>query len=143
MVLAGSAKTDLALAFAAFATSPDMSTLAVRQQDGFFDPFRAEHYSDPGIVDAYSAEFLQVHQESMQTAIPDLYLARQGDYFLSLSKWIARALDGSTTPEVALARVEQQWNIITTEVGRDKQIGRWQALRSKYPVQARRLLRDI
>lgn len=143
VVLAGSAKTQLALIFAAFATSPDMSTLAVRQPDGFFDPFRAEHYSDAGIVDAYSDAFLKVHQESMETAIPDLYLARQGDYFLALSKWIARALDGITSPDVALARVEQQWNIITAEAGEDKQIQRWGALRSKYPAQARLLLADI
>nr|WP_268821713.1 extracellular solute-binding protein [Octadecabacter dasysiphoniae] len=143
VVLAGSSKPDLALIFAAFATCPDMSTLAVRQQDGFFDPFRAEHYADPGIIDAYSSAFLDVHQESMETAIPDLYLARQGEYFLSLSKWIARALNGLTAPDVALARVEQQWNIITAQVGRDKQIQRWGALRSKYPTHARRLLVDL
>ena len=142
VVLSGSPNSELALYFAAFATSPEMSTLAVRQQDGFFDPFRSEHYTDIGIQNAYSADFLKVHRESMEKAIPDLYLARQGDYFLSLSKWIARAMNGLVAPDVALARVEQQWNIITKEVGRDKQTGRWLALRSKYPAQAQRLLAD-
>lgn len=115
----------------------------MRQQDGFFDPFRDEHYSDPGIRNAYSEPFLNVHRESMEQAIPDLYLARQGDYFLALSKWISRAMDGSTSPDIALARVEQQWNIITSEVGRTKQIERWLALRAKYPQNAQNLLSDV
>lgn len=143
VVLAGSPKSNLALHFAAFATSPAMSTLAVRQQTGFFDPFRAEHYNDTGIQNAYSEAFLSVHRESMENAIPDLYLARQGDYFLALSKWVARAIDGTTPPADALARVEQQWNIITSEVGRDKQTQRWMALRAKYPAQAIALLSDL
>jgi len=63
VALSGTPNPDLALLFAAFATSPAMSTLAVRQQDGFFDPFRSEHYDDAGIQSAYSVEFLEVHRQ--------------------------------------------------------------------------------
>jgi multiple sugar transport system substrate-binding protein len=142
VVLSTSPEAELALHFAAFATSAQMSTLSV-QQDGFFDPYRPEHYEDAKIRQAYSDDFLAVHRASMENAIPDLYLARQSDYFLSLSDWITRAINGSTSPENALARVEQQWNITTTSVGQAKQTDRWLSLRSKYPVAARRLLSDV
>lgn len=143
VVLSNSPKTELAMHFAAFATCPTMSTLAVAQRDGFFDPFRPEHYDNADIRDVYSDAFLKVHRASMENAIPDLYLARQGDYFRSLSKWIMRALNGTTDPETALTRVEQQWNIITSEVGHTKQTQRWLALRAKYPAEAQDLLSDI
>ena len=143
VVLSQSPKAELAMHFAAFATSPEISTLSVRQTDGFFDPFRAEHYDDAGIRRAYSEPFLKVHRDSMENAIPDLYLARHGDYFRSLSNWISRALDGTTSPETALMRVEQQWNIITSEVGHTRQTERWLALRAKYPTNAQMLLSDV
>lgn len=143
VVLSNAPHAALAMHFAAFATSAAMSTLSVGQQDGFFDPFRPEHYTDRGIKSAYSESFLQVHRASMEQAIPDLYLARQGDYFGSLSKWIGRAIRRETSPEAALMRVEQQWNIITSEVGWSKQAQRWNALRAKYPADAQMLLSDV
>lgn len=143
VVLSNSPNQQLAMLFAAFATSPEISTLSVKQADGFFDPFRPEHYDDAGIREAYSEPFLQVHRDSMENAIPDLYLARHGDYFRSLSKWIGRAMDGTTSPEMALRRIEQQWNIVTAEVGRAPQTERWMALRAKYPANAQNLLSDV
>lgn len=143
VVTATSPEPELAYLFALFAASPEMSALSVRQADGFFDPHRTEHYSDQSIIEAYSEEFLAVHHHSMTNAIPDLYLARQGQYFLALSDWISRALVGQVTPEEALRRIEQEWNIISHEVGYVQQTERWRALRAKYPAQVRGLLRDL
>ncbi|MFK8016806.1 MAG: ABC transporter substrate-binding protein, partial [Gammaproteobacteria bacterium] len=38
---------ELAGLFAAFATHPAISTIAVRAEGGFFDPFHTEHFNDP------------------------------------------------------------------------------------------------
>jgi len=120
-----------------------MSTLAVRQADGFFDPYRKEHYSDPGVEDAYSKSFLKVHRASLDGAIPDFYLKGQSEYFQALGRGLDRALQGEVAPKIALSRVAQQWQLITSRAGREKQIQRWARLRQKYPPNARRLLRDI
>ena len=143
VVSATSAQKELAYLFALFAVTPEMSTLAVRQADGFFDPYRKEHYSDPGVEDAYSKSFLKVHRASLDGAIPDFYLKGQSEYFQALGRGLDRALQGEVAPKIALSRVAQQWQLITSRAGREKQIQRWARLRQKYPPNARRLLRDI
>ena len=77
VVTAASPLPELAYLFALFASTPEMSTRAVRQVDGYFDPFRPEHYADPGIKAAYSDAFLQTHRAALEGAIPDLYLPAQ------------------------------------------------------------------
>ncbi len=143
VVSSNSRVPEIAYLFALFASTPQMSTLAVRQKDGFFDPFRPEHYEDEGIKTAYSPEFLTVHRASLETAIPDLYLADQGEYFRVLGEWLARAVVRDTEPRKALERVAQRWRLITNGSGRSAQKQRWAQLRAKYPSQIRHVLRDI
>lgn len=143
VVSSGSRIPEIAYLFTLFASTPEMSTLAVRQKDGYFDPFRAEHYDDPGIKDAYSSDFLEVHRASMQQAIPDLYLKDKGEYFRILNAWILRAIKGEVTAEHALKRVAQRWRVITHRAGHEAQQARWLKLRAKYPPAIRLHMRDI
>lgn len=134
---------ELSYLFALFASSPEMSTLAVRQPDGFFDPFRPEHYVDEEINAAYSSEFLKVHRTSMVSAIPDLYLRNQGEYFRVLTEGLGRALSGEAAPKAALERVAQQWRLISNSSDRFQQTARWRRLRGKYPPNLQQRLRDL
>ena len=86
-----SASKEVAYLFILFACSPEISTLAVRQQDGFFDPFRYEHYNDDKIVETYSRPFMDEHLRSMNNSIPDLYLRGQTQYYDALREQIALA----------------------------------------------------
>lgn len=143
VISTASTQKELGYLFALFAATPAMSTLAVRQPGGFFDPYRDEHYSDPGVQKAYSEPFLKVQRDALEGAIPDLYLKGQSEYFQTLGRGLDRALQGDVTPKVALTRVAQKWQLITSRAGRAEQIQRWAQLRVKYPPEARRLLRDI
>lgn len=143
VVTSNTAFPEIGYLFALFASSPQMSTLAVRQDDGFFDPFRPEHYEDPGIVAAYTQEFLSVHRASLENAIPDLYLETQGEYFRMLNESLTRALNGEISPRKALERVARRWRLITKSAGLAVQRDRWMQLRSKYPPHIRSKLRDI
>lgn len=143
VVASNSPIPEIAYLFCLFASTPEMSTLAVRQKDGFFDPFRPEHYEDEGIIEAYTPEFLSVHRASLESAIPDLYLENQGEYFRVLSEWLARALAGDVSPKNALERVSNRWWSITNGSGRSAQKARWARLRAKYPKQIRGALRDL
>jgi multiple sugar transport system substrate-binding protein len=75
-----SREAEIAFLYTLFACSPSMSTLAVQFPDGYFDPFRIEHYQDIKIIETYSKPFLDAHEFSMKNSIPDLYLTGQGDY---------------------------------------------------------------
>lgn len=134
---------ELAYLYGLFATSPEISAVSVREASGYFDPFRDEHYRDAHVIEAYSEEFLAVHQDSMLNAIPDLYLARQGEYFRALNQWLGRAIAGEIDPKTALTRVSQAWELTTDSSGRDAQIRRWLELRGKYPERARKTLTDF
>ena len=143
VVSTASADPELAYLFCLFASSPTMSTRAVRQVDGFFDPFRPEHYADAGIIEAYSKPFLKVHRAALEGAIPDFYLKRQSEYFSALAAGLDQALQGEVTPQTALTRVAQSWELITSHTGRAGQISQWQRLRAQYPAAVRAVLHDL
>lgn len=138
-----SAHPELAYLFALFASTSEMSTLSVQQTDGYFDPFRPEHYTDPAIIEAYSAAFLEVHESSMREAIPDLYIGDQSAYFSALNDWLDKAVSGAVAPEMALSRVANQWRLITERSNPEEQAKRWQELRAKYPSRMRTYLTDL
>ncbi len=143
VVTSASRNPELAYLFALFASTSEMSTLAVREADGFFDPFRPEHYDDPVIKRTYSPDFLKVHQASMTAAMPDLYLAHQSEYFAVLQHWLTEAVTGRMRPEKALRRAATQWSMLSLRAGKDVQRRRWIALRDHYPANTKRLLRDL
>lgn len=143
VVTSSSTQPELAYLFALFASTIEMSTIAVRERGGYFDPYRPEHYDDPEIADIYSQSFLDVHRQSMSASIPDLYLAGQGEYFHTLNVWLDKALSGQATPEFALNRAAQQWELISKQSGVERQRERWLQLREKYPADVRKRLRDL
>jgi len=143
VVTSRSTEPEIAYLFALFASSSEMSTLAVRQRDGYFDPFRTEHYQDAAIRETYSKDFLDVHLDSMKNAIPDLYLAHQGEYFRTLSESLNRALNKDISPQQALTRVAESWSLISARTDYEKQRQRWKDLRAKYPPHLRNRLRDL
>lgn len=143
VVTQASTEPELAYLFALFASSSRMSTISVRERSGYFDPFRPEHYADDTINNIYSKEFLAVHEESLRSSIPDLYLASQSEYMQVLSEWLFKAITGDETPSIALERAASQWSLLNQRAGIAEQTRRWRTLREKYPPTVRRVLRDI
>ncbi len=131
-----SQQPKLALLFAAFATDPQISTLAVRRE-GFFDPFHAQHYSDPAIEKAYGAKFLSVHRKTMGNAIPDLYLRGRNQYFEILDEYLRRADRREIAPADALEVISELWDSVTDDLGRSDQIRQWRNLKKRYPAAVR------
>lgn len=140
-VISASNEPELAFLFALYACSPEISTLAVQEAGGFFDPFRSNHYADPQIQKTYSQSFLDAHQQSMANSIPDLYLKGQGDYFDALRQNLIQADEGKVTPERALELTTKEWELTTRRMGRSTQAEQWAFLRESYPEDVKRLLR--
>ncbi len=143
VVTSNSANPELAYLFALFASTSEISTLSVRQQKGYVDPFRQEHYEDETIREIYSDEFLDVHRESLKKSIPYFYLAHQGEYFQVLGKWLDAAMNGDLKPQEALELVSTQWSLLNLRVGKKTQKKRWLNLRAKYPREVQDVLADL
>jgi multiple sugar transport system substrate-binding protein len=111
-----------------------MSTIAVRDPNGYFDPTRAAHYDDPDIQKTYTPEFLVAHKASMIDSIPDFYLKGQGEYFDELRVNIAAADAGSKTAKAALDDTAAAWERITRRMGARSQEVQWRFLKSSYPA---------
>ncbi|MGH1438472.1 MAG: extracellular solute-binding protein [Cellvibrionaceae bacterium] len=123
---------EIAYLFTLYACSPSMSTLSV-QQDGYFDPFRKEHYENPEIQAIYSPEFLDAHKLSMEQSIPDFYIQNQTRYLSSLQENIYLAYKGSLTAKQALDITATEWQRQNLKVGIEKQKQNWLSLQEKYP----------
>lgn len=132
-----SKEPELAYLFSLFACSPEMSTLAVQFQDGYFDPFRIEHYEDTKIKEVYTTPFLDAHKLSMQESIPDLYLKGQGDYWDVLKENLSLANKGRLSPQLALDATAKVWKQISRRFGINSQLEQWQHLKSQYPKNIR------
>jgi multiple sugar transport system substrate-binding protein len=132
-----SKEQEIAYLYTLYAVSPELSTVAVRDPAGYFDPFRDEHYKDPDIIKLYSKEFLEVHEASMRGSIPDLYLKGQGEYFDVLRVNLQNADVGQKTPKQALDDTAREWDRISRRIGRKGQIVQWQFLKSLYPQAVR------
>lgn len=129
-----SPEPEIAYLFSLYACSPAMSTIAVRDPGGYFDPFRGSHYEDPQIQQTYTKEFLEVHRTSMEGSIPDFYLKGQGEYFDELRVNIAAADAGTKTPKAALDDCAASWERITRRMGARSQEVQWRFLKSLYPA---------
>lgn len=129
-----SPEPEIAYLYTLYACSPAMSTIAVRDPDGYFDPTRAAHYDDTEIQKTYTPEFLLAHKASMIDSIPDFYLKGQGEYFDELRVNIAAADAGSKTAKAALDDTAAAWERITRRMGARSQEVQWRFLKSSYPA---------
>lgn len=124
---------ELAYLFIRFATSNQMSTLAVSEASGFFDPFKESHYNSTEIQRLYSPEFLRIHRKSLEQSIPDFNVAARGEYMNILNQAIYSSSMGQVAPKLALKEVERVWARITNSVGAQTQKRRWQEILKSYP----------
>jgi multiple sugar transport system substrate-binding protein len=132
-----SPEPEIAYLFTLYACSPAMSTVAVRDPGGYFDPFRGAHYEDEQIQQTYTTEFLDAHRDSMANSIPDLYLKGQGEYFDELRVNIAAADAGTKSAKEALDDTARSWERITRRMGKRSQLVQWSFLKTIYPEDIR------
>ncbi len=134
IVSSASPEPEIAYLYTLYACSPAMSTIAVRDPAGYFDPTRAAHYADAEIQKTYTPEFLDAHKASMANSIPDLYLKGQGEYFDELRVNLAAADAGSKTAKAALDDTAAAWERITRRMGARSQEVQWRFIKANYPA---------
>ena len=132
-VSSGSTQKELAYLLALFCTTPTASTVAIREADGFFDPFRESHYADETVQSVYGASFLKAQKESLENCVPDLYMRGQTSYLDVLRQQILATMAGEFSAQESLDICAQKWSHITRKLGRSEQLQEWNNLLATYP----------
>jgi len=116
-------------------SSPENSLRDVVTSGTGINPYRLTHFSD---IDAWTqvfsrtsaaAEYLEVLRTSLDSpqAALDLRIPGFFRYTEALEIPLTRALNGAMTVEVALDKVAADWERITDELGRDRQLAIYRA----------------
>jgi multiple sugar transport system substrate-binding protein len=116
---------ELAYWFIQWLTSPSVGNRAIAHPKGFWDPYREQNLGDEGILAKFGPEFLDVTLENAKYTTSLLYIEGHYEYMKILDNNLADVMNGNITPEQAAANIEDGWNDVTEDIGRDNQIEAW------------------
>ena len=116
---------ELAYWYIQWLTSPSVGNRAIADPKGFWDPYRTQNLDDPGIIKTYGKEFVQTTLENAKYTTSLLFIEGHYEYMKILDDNLADVMNGNITPEQAAAAIEEGWNNVTDDIGRDNQIKAW------------------
>ena len=125
MVSSHSDHPELAYLFIQWLTSPSIGNEAIAHPKGFWDPFRTQNLGVEGIITKFSNEFLETTLENAKYTTSLLYIEGHYEYMKILDNNLADVMGGNITPEQAAKNVEDGWNGVTEDIGRDNQVEVW------------------
>jgi multiple sugar transport system substrate-binding protein len=131
MVSRFSKHPEAAYWFLQWFTGPEVGNRAVADRDGFWEPFRVGQEKDKNIVARFGEQFMKVTLENAKIAVPMIPLQGNREYFDALDVSLQEAYHGRISAEDAMKRTARQWEKITDDIGRKKQIEAW-----KYVVES-------
>lgn len=138
-----SQQPELALLYALWFTSPSVSTEAISLSSSFVDPFRYSHFEQRPLQQVYGTQALEALQTSLPLAAPaGTGLPGNSAYLQALNLALGEAVQGKLSAQEAMAQVEQEWQAITEDQGRDRQQAFWEAQTRLYPEQHKERLSE-
>jgi multiple sugar transport system substrate-binding protein len=125
----------LAFLYAMWLTDPEVSAQMIGVKGGFADPFRYDHIQDSRIQQVYTREALDTLLEGLTSVVPaGTGLPGDTQYIGALNRNLMRAARGQITAMQAMKETAEDWNLITDQYGRAKQIKLWRKFRQLYPI---------
>ena len=125
MVSKFSKHPEAAYWFLQWFTGPEVGNRAVADPDGFWEPFRAAQANDKRIVAKFGEQFVKVTLENAKIAVPMIPLQGNREYLDALDVNLQEAYHGRVSAEDAMKRTARQWEKITDDIGRKRQIDAW------------------
>ena len=126
---------DLAFAFAAHMTSAEVTKPLTATSGVAVNPSRYSHFQDPASWNksGFSTDSAKEYLETITTSLAnknvqyDITIAGAARYYQVADKYVYQALIGALKPQVALDTIAKEWEAITDEIGREKQIASYKA----------------
>ena len=126
---------DLAFAFAAHMTSPELTRKLTAQSGTAVNPSRTSHFSNPeswnqsGFSTESARDYLQTITQSLSNpnVVYDITIPGAGEYYTVFDEALALAVAKKLSPQKAMDQAAQRWEAITDRLDRTAQIGFYQA----------------
>jgi multiple sugar transport system substrate-binding protein len=118
---------ELAYYFVQWLTGPSKGDEAIAHPQGFWDPMRASNRTHEGILAKFGQPFVEVTLENAKYATSLLMLPGNEEYFNVFDKHLALVMQGNATAEEAAQKIEEGWNKLTDDIGRQEQIKLWRS----------------
>jgi multiple sugar transport system substrate-binding protein len=134
VIPASSQQPELALLFALWLTSPEISPELVMNPGGFVDPFRYSHLRNPAIHFVYGETTIRALQSSLKSAVPaGTGLPGNAAFLKSLNNAVGQASLERLKPEEVVIQVQKAWEDRVEEANPDHLLPFWLEQQSLYP----------
>jgi multiple sugar transport system substrate-binding protein len=134
VVASTSQNPELAFLFAMWFSDPDISNQAIEVFRGFADPFRYNHAHNQSLWPVYTRQVLEMLPSQFEVAVPaGTGLPGDTEYMRALNNNLWLAAQGRIAAAEAMAQTAIQWEKITEQYGRQKQIRYWRLFKEKFP----------
>jgi len=127
MVSRSSKHPELAYYFLQWLTGPTKGEDVIAHPQGTWEPVRRSSASHEAILGKFGAQFVEVTVENTKYATALLMLPGNTEYFSVLDTQLALVMQGQASAEDAAKNIEEGWNKITDNVGRQEQIRLWRS----------------
>jgi multiple sugar transport system substrate-binding protein len=127
MVSRYSKHPELAYYFLQWLTGPTKGDEAIAHPKGFWNPMRRSNLTHEAILAKFGHQFVEATLENTQYATSPLMLPGNEAYFHVLDQYLALVLQGTLSPEEAAKKIDEGWNNVTDDLGRQEQIKFWRS----------------
>jgi len=125
MVSRYSKHPELAYYFAQWLTGPTKGDELIADPKGFWDPLRASNLTNPAILKKFGKPLVETTMANTEYLVANLLIEGNQEYFNVLDKNLTQVMQGNLSAEDAAKRIEDGWNKITEDIGRDRQKEIW------------------
>lgn len=110
----------------AWKLTTDLSTETVSTSETGLDPYRLSHVENADAFQEFGTieqarEYLDVVMTNLNHLFPDLNIPGSAEYLDALDIAVTRAVAGEAEPRAALNRAAEEWERISTTLGKDRQ----------------------
>ena len=127
MVSRYSKHPELAYYFLQWLTGPTKGDEAIAHPQGFWDPMRRSNLTHEAILAKFGQQFVEATLENTKYVTMPLMLPGNEAYFRVLDEYLALTMQGSMSPEEAAKKIDEGWNKVTDDLGRQEQIKLWRS----------------
>jgi multiple sugar transport system substrate-binding protein len=127
MVSRYSQHPELAYYFLQWLTGPMKGDEAIAHPQGFWDPMRRSNLTHEAILAKFGQQFVEATLENTKYVTAPLMLPGNEAYFHVLDTYLALVIQGTMSPEEAAKKIDEGWNKITDDLGRQEQIRLWRS----------------
>ena len=127
MVSRYSKHPELAYYFLQWLTGPVKGDEAIAHPQGFWDPMRRSNLTHEAILAKFGPQFVEATLENTKYVTAPLMLPGNEAYFHVLDTYLALVMQGTISPEETAKKIDEGWNKVTDDLGRQEQIKLWRS----------------